>query len=166
MAYRITTLEVLVEAKWQEYGKINVTAKADAPLSDEQRWAGVQTILAERFHLKFHHETKEQSTFALVIAKSGLKVRESAAADDGSRPKKFKALPGASPGTAQIASPRATMKQLAAALSSMLQIVVSDETGRPETFDIKLEWAPEQMQKPGDSQQVFHCSLRCKRNSD
>jgi uncharacterized protein (TIGR03435 family) len=39
-----------------------------------------QNLLAERFKLTFHRETKEIPGYSLLVAKSGLKMKESAAA--------------------------------------------------------------------------------------
>jgi uncharacterized protein (TIGR03435 family) len=41
----------------------------------------VQALLADRFKLTFHRETKEQSVYALVVMKTGLKLQESAPDD-------------------------------------------------------------------------------------
>ena len=38
----------------------------------------LQNLLAERFQLAVHRETRERSGYALVVAKNGLKIRESA----------------------------------------------------------------------------------------
>jgi uncharacterized protein (TIGR03435 family) len=39
----------------------------------------LHALLAERFHLEFHRQTKEQSVYVLVLGKNGAKFRESAA---------------------------------------------------------------------------------------
>jgi uncharacterized protein (TIGR03435 family) len=41
----------------------------------------MQALLADRFKLAFHRETKEQSVYALVVMKTGLKLKESAPDD-------------------------------------------------------------------------------------
>jgi uncharacterized protein (TIGR03435 family) len=37
----------------------------------------LQEFLADRFHLKVHHEIKELPVYALVVAKGGSKLKES-----------------------------------------------------------------------------------------
>ena len=37
----------------------------------------MRALLAERFKLSFHHENKELRSYALIVAKSGQKLRES-----------------------------------------------------------------------------------------
>jgi bla regulator protein blaR1 len=66
---------------WVNSNRYDVEAKVtaeDAPklnkLNAQERHAILIPILAERFHLKYHHETRERSTYALVVAKGGPKL--------------------------------------------------------------------------------------------
>lgn len=54
--------EQLVKLSWQEREKVSKRM--------------MQALFADRIQLKVHHETRELPTFALVIAKSGLKMTE------------------------------------------------------------------------------------------
>ena len=47
------------------------------PTGDDVRRM-LQTLLADRFQLKLHRETKERPVYALVVAKNGPKLKESA----------------------------------------------------------------------------------------
>jgi uncharacterized protein (TIGR03435 family) len=60
---------------WLEGDRYNINAKADEKVEYKQLMAMLQTLLAERFKLKVHHESKMVSGYALVVAKSGLKVK-------------------------------------------------------------------------------------------
>ena len=71
---------------WIASAKFDVVAKEDGEiiakmrgLTIEQQMAVlrpmVQALLADRFSLKVHHETKELSVYALVVAKSGIKMK-------------------------------------------------------------------------------------------
>jgi uncharacterized protein (TIGR03435 family) len=59
--------------------RFNVVAKAEEPgkATEEQLLSMLQTLLIERFQLKFHRETTEMPGFALMRAKTGTKLRES-----------------------------------------------------------------------------------------
>ena len=46
-------------------------------LTDEQARASLRALLAERFHLKFHHETREKQVYVLKVGKDGPKLKES-----------------------------------------------------------------------------------------
>jgi len=56
----------------------DIVAKLPAGASEDQVPEMLQALLKERFKLEFHRENKEQSAYALVVAKGGLKVAESA----------------------------------------------------------------------------------------
>jgi uncharacterized protein (TIGR03435 family) len=42
----------------------------------------MQNLLAERFKLSIHRENREQSVYALVVGKGGLKITEAAAEEE------------------------------------------------------------------------------------
>jgi uncharacterized protein (TIGR03435 family) len=53
-------------------------------LSRDQKFSMLQSVLAERFHMKAHTERREMPAYALVIAKNGSKLKEPAANEPGS----------------------------------------------------------------------------------
>lgn len=74
---------------WAKSDRYDVDAKVDAATADEwksisgkERWkqerSMLQAMLVDRFKLKVHFETKELPVYELVIAKGGLKMKESA----------------------------------------------------------------------------------------
>jgi uncharacterized protein (TIGR03435 family) len=65
--------------------RFNVLAKAEEPgkATEEQLLTMLQTLLIDRFQLKFHRETTEMPGFALVRAKNGTKLRESKSQEVG-----------------------------------------------------------------------------------
>ena len=62
---------------WLENDRYNVTAKVPPGTTKEQFRAMLQNLLAERFGLKVHHETREMSVYELQVAKGGSKLQES-----------------------------------------------------------------------------------------
>ena len=73
----------------------DIMAKMPPGANKDQVPEMLQTLLAERFKLEFHRETKEHSAYALTVAKSGLKMKEAPPDPD---PKKAEpAPPGAEP---------------------------------------------------------------------
>jgi uncharacterized protein (TIGR03435 family) len=62
-----------------------IHAKLPAGSNKEQINEMLQSLLAERFKLTFHRETREQSVYALTVGKSGLKMKE--AVEDPAAPK-------------------------------------------------------------------------------
>ena len=59
----------------------DVTAKVPRGATPEQVKAMLRNLLAERFKLAFHYQEKEVKGYELLIAKSGLKMAETAPAD-------------------------------------------------------------------------------------
>lgn len=62
---------------WLNSVRFDITAKIPPGTSTDQRRLMLQTLLADRFQLKLHRETKELPVFALVVAKNGPKLKES-----------------------------------------------------------------------------------------
>ena len=78
-------LQVVSGPEWIDKDHYVIDGKAPDELREarqkmpnEQRWAQdemmEQSLLAERFHLKVHFETREMSVFELVPAKGGVKI--------------------------------------------------------------------------------------------
>ena len=63
---------------YSEDSQFNVEAKVPPGATAEQVKVMLRNLLAERFKLAFHHEKTETQGYALVVAKSGLKMKEAA----------------------------------------------------------------------------------------
>jgi uncharacterized protein (TIGR03435 family) len=72
---------------WLASERYDIVAKLPPGTTKEQFKLMLQNLLAERFQVSLHHETKELPMYALVVAKSGLKMKETPDAppptDDG-----------------------------------------------------------------------------------
>jgi len=62
---------------WIQSERYDVVAKLPEGATKEQIPEMLKTLLAERFKIQIHHETKEHSVYALVVGKNGLKMKES-----------------------------------------------------------------------------------------
>ena len=71
--------------KWLDSERFDITAKIPMGATKEQFRLMLQNLLAERFKLALHHETKELPMYALVVGKGGSKLKESVD-DDGTAP--------------------------------------------------------------------------------
>ena len=111
--------------------RYDILAKAGGPAKTDEMRIMMQALLAERFKLALHHETKEMSAYALTEAKGGHKLKESQAADgNGVLPVQGKmALGGQS----------ATLDQLAMFLSDPLRAPVIDMTGLKGRYDFTFD---------------------------
>ena len=75
-AYKLSLIQVKAP-DWMDSARFDIAAKIpDGVVAKEQVPAMLQRLLAERFKLKVHRETKEQTFFALVAAKGGPKLKK------------------------------------------------------------------------------------------
>ena len=73
---------------WLDTERYEIVVKVPKGATKEQFLVMIQNLLAERFKLTLHHETKELPQYALVVSKSGSKLKEAAPpATDGAAPK-------------------------------------------------------------------------------
>ncbi len=89
-AFGLSDDRILNEPDWVKSSRFDIAAKVvpeDAPrlklLGPQERGAMILPVLEDRFGLKFHHETKDMQVYALVVAKGGSKLKESAPAESG-----------------------------------------------------------------------------------
>lgn len=99
----------------------------------------LQTLLAVRFHLVVHREKQAMPVYALIVAKSGPKMPESAAGA------KFTVVHGVRGRNQSISVTGMTMDELAGEIgnSFMPDRPVIDRTGLTGRYDFKLEATPE-----------------------
>ena len=76
VAYRVKPYQVS-GPDWMASGRFDVLAKLPEGASREQVPEMLQALLAERFKLTVHRESKEQAVYALVVGKNGPKLKES-----------------------------------------------------------------------------------------
>ena len=83
-AYGIKSYQVS-GPKWLDSERFDIVAKIAMGATKEQFQMMLQNLLAERFKLAVHHETKELPIYALVVGKGGPKLKETV--DDARRRK-------------------------------------------------------------------------------
>jgi uncharacterized protein (TIGR03435 family) len=116
---------------WLSSQRFDIVAKAPSPDTDDQLMAMLQELLAERFKLAIHRETKEGAAYALVVGKNGLKLKEVEAGPEHSTRRGN-----------YLSAQKMSMSQLADSLSQRVHLPVSNMTGVKGVFDIELKWAP------------------------
>lgn len=67
----------LSEPDWLEQVKFDVVVKLDPTSTPKQLEVMLQNLLAERFGMVVHHETRQLPVYELVVAKGGPKLKES-----------------------------------------------------------------------------------------
>jgi uncharacterized protein (TIGR03435 family) len=106
----------------------------------------LQALLAERFKLKVHSETKQVPVFELVVAKGGPKLKDAATDTNPNleRGKDGKPLDAFLPRNDTSVAQGVSMKSLAMVLSAPFAFIgrpVIDKTGLTGTYDFTLNWS-------------------------
>ena len=110
-AYQVQPYQVLGGPSWLISDRFDVTAKAEDNATPQQLNAMLQSLLADRFRLKIHRETRQSDVYRLVKARTDGKLGDSlkpAAVDCGARgrgpaPGPGRAAGGAAPGSGPVA---------------------------------------------------------------
>ncbi len=76
-AYRIKPHQ-LSGPDWMRSQRFDIAAKIPDGVSKDQVPEMLQALLAERFKLSIHRDSKDQSVFALVVGRNGSKLQRSA----------------------------------------------------------------------------------------
>ncbi len=163
-AYEIEDSQISGAPSWLQSEKYDIEAKMDSAVADELRKLDpdqskdarehmLQALLADRFKLTIHRETKELPVFALVIAKNGPKLQEAKPGDP--YPNGFKGPNGGSGagmmrgslgagGKSELVGQAVPMSSLVRLLSGQLHRTVVDNTGLAGKYDFALQWTPDE----------------------
>jgi uncharacterized protein (TIGR03435 family) len=137
-AYGVENNQIANGPAWTDSDVWSIEAKSESRfqvgLDDSKIRLMLQSLLADRFHLSVHRETKEQPVYELVIAKGGPKLKETAPTFAGQN------LNG---GRGQLMAEGLQMSALAGSLSRQLGRSVIDKTGLAGRYDFKLTYTPE-----------------------
>ena len=127
---------------WIATDRYDILAKAEGNPSEAEMKRMVQTLLADRFHLKLSHEQKEIS--ALVIAAGKTPPKLSSPQEGETHGMRFAqmTLPGHM--GFHIIATRYTLAQLADAFARQVGTVIVDDTGLEGEYDFTLDLVPEE----------------------
>jgi uncharacterized protein (TIGR03435 family) len=131
-AYAVGPNQIFGGPDWLETDRFDITAKAGEPVGDRIQMEMLQTLLADRFKLKFHREARPIQSYVLDIARNGPKLEKG----DGHGSK-------TSNGRGDIIATNATMDRFAEILSRQMDLPVVNHTELDGVFNLKLQWTPE-----------------------
>ena len=116
-----------------ESARYSIVAKTAGPAPESQLRIMLQTLLAERFNLVLHRQSREIRVLALVVEKNGTRLHPSQG-DGESKQEASSKLSRKWTST--------TMAQLAANLAGAVDAPVLDETGLAGKYDFSLDLTP------------------------
>lgn len=145
-AYDMHPKQVVGAPAWVDSDKFDISAKPDTPgmPSINQLKAMTQKLLADRFSLKFHHEKKELSVYAITVAKGGEKIKKE---ENSTLP-----IPGFGGMPQRGFNVRnGTMAEFASVMQAQfMEMPVVDQTGLGDTrYTFVLKWTPDPSQRSG-----------------
>ncbi len=117
---------------WLDNVRFDILAKSPEGTQPSQMMAMLRTLLAERFGLETHRESRVVPAYALVVAKKGPKLE---AAEPGPASNSW--------GRSQLTAKNVSMEGLADLLARQLDRPVKDMTGLTGVYDVKLVWTPD-----------------------
>ncbi len=161
MAYRLPAGQI-TGPDWIAQERFDIAAKLPDGASSSQVPEMLQALLASRFQLQVHHDSKEFPVYALSVARGGARLQESAPSGDAP----------AVPGTANVAASgssagvdvdlgggssfslgnnklelrRATSAVIVTSLTRLVDRPVLDSTDLKGTYDLTLDLSPEDYQ--------------------
>jgi len=130
-AYNINATQLIGGPNWLTSVGWDIEGTFPAASTDEQTRQMMQSMLADRFGLVAHRETRSLPIYSLVVSKQGSKLKK---ATDPTG--------GMSAGPRMIRYSSVSMTELAGQLSSYLERQVIDDTGLTGLYVIDLRFAP------------------------
>jgi uncharacterized protein (TIGR03435 family) len=136
-AYGLQAFEIAGGPSWTESDRFEIEGKFDGEDAPNRTIPMLREVLADRFKLKFHRETRQLPVYELTVAKNGPKLREPDAARKGIEPR-------FAPSAGRLVASNQTMAVLATVLPRTLRRRVLDRTGLKGHYDFVLQWTPDE----------------------
>jgi uncharacterized protein (TIGR03435 family) len=167
-AYDVRDFQISGGPGWLDTERYDIVAKGDGTgpseddlrkMTDEQRnlfkdqlLLKLQELLAERFELKVHRETKELPVYALIVAKNGTKFQASA---EGDVTRSGLTIRRGDGGKSEITGTRVPLAVLVRTLSNQVGRTVLDQTGLQGNYDFKMVFVPDLAPSDADGPSLF-----------
>ena len=157
LAYTSFPFQISGGPDWLDTRYFTVSAKADpsvddqlAKLTDDQgrqeKLNMLQAMLADRFHLRAHWETRQQPAYAMTIAKGGIKMQPTKLPAPEGDPTMAPTTPTTgvhahpTPQGIEIDGERFSMRAIALMLSTQTRMPVTDKTGDNGYYDFTFKF--------------------------
>jgi uncharacterized protein (TIGR03435 family) len=160
LAYGIQRVRVLGGPGWADSDQFDIAAKAEsADATRDDIRSMLQGLLAERFKLTVHRETKQLASHSLVLERGGSKLKASS--------------PDRKGGISNTTSPKGTrltvfesspLRVLVNMLANTLGSPVVDKTGLDGLYDYTFEW-PDSASSLADSVDQLGLKLEAKKEA-
>jgi uncharacterized protein (TIGR03435 family) len=139
-AFNIQTWQLMGGPGWIDSESYDIVAKLPAGTNQEQLNRMMLSVLADRFKLSVHRETRDYPIYRLVVAKNGSKLKDSTA-------ERTRAIVG----KGHLSIQHASLPIFASYLSGghVADRPVIDATEIKGNYDFSLDWTPEDSPQDG-----------------
>jgi len=167
-AYDVRDFQITGGPGWLDTERYDIVAKGGGPavseddlrnMTDGQRnqfkeqlQLNVRALLADRFQLKVHRETKELPVYVLATAKNGARIRKT---NDDDVTRSGLSIRRGEDGKAEMTGIRLPLASLAKSLSDRVGRTVIDQTGLQGNYDFKMTFAPDLAPAAVDGPSLF-----------
>ena len=151
-----TTLKVLLEwaysiqpsqdsggPSWIGTDRYDIVAKAEGTASDAQIRLMVQSLLADRFKLKLHRESRELSAYVISVGKTAPKLVPSKDDEIASLRMAPQTVPNQKT-SYHVMFTRFSLKQLCDIFARQMDSVILDQTSLDGEYDFTLDLTPDE----------------------
>lgn len=156
VAYGVRSYQIAGAPGWVNAREWQIAAKTDDAETQKlkamskteaqaERCLLLQSLLADRFKLTVHHETRIEPGFALVVAKGGPKFKEASANPPGQPPK-----PPIVMGNGNLSFNGYPIGRLAVVLAQVMGRTVVDKTGLTGKYEFTIPWKESEFQVTPD----------------
>jgi uncharacterized protein (TIGR03435 family) len=169
-AYGISKYQLVGAPDWVESERYDIEARGPATAGKKEMMLMVQALLADRFAMRAHFETREMPAWILTVAKGGPKLHFLGSEDcvpfDSTKPNP-EAVPNVC-GNDHLSrnnvweATHISMPGVTGALSVVMHRPVIDQTGIKGTFDVHLQWSDDLtlQDNPPDAPPSIYVALR------
>ena len=138
IAYRLKDYQVTGGPLWADADRFDIIARAPGPADDPELIDMMKTLLADRFQLAFHKESKQFPGYDLMVTRKGFKL--TAVEDAGNHSTNSKG--------GHLKATRISMPRFAEWITRVVGQPVEDKTGVQGVFTFEMDWSPANSQPP------------------
>jgi uncharacterized protein (TIGR03435 family) len=144
-AYNIGPHRLIGGPNWADTARWEIEARADRPVDDDDvLMLMLRKLLADRFKLALHHETRMLPAYLLEVSNNGPKMQKVDPGDPDTE------LHGGRGGPTRLEARKSDMNHLCEVLGWRLDRPVVNHTGLQGAFRFNLHWMPDMMRNSDD----------------
>jgi uncharacterized protein (TIGR03435 family) len=151
-AYSVGPHQIVGGPDWLTGDRFDILAKSEDPIDDDAvMMTMLQQLLAERFKLKVHRETRTLSAYLMEVAKNGPLLTKAEGGGDSST------NTSSDPAGTALDARNTDMDLFAQVLAREMDLPVVNSTGLKGPFNFKLHWTPDNARgaRPGEEVSIF-----------